>query len=71
MRKDRLSKVEDFVQQFIDKKDRFQGFEKHPEILRGWVETYLLDLVNRGRAGQQVTWFPACAWKSGSSPIYT
>jgi hypothetical protein len=52
--KDRLSTVDDFVAQFLEKKDLFTGFDKHTDIVRGWIETHLLDLVNRGRANQQV-----------------
>jgi hypothetical protein len=37
-----------------DIKRYFQGFDKHPDIVRKWVETDLLDVVNRGRAGQAV-----------------
>lgn len=54
----RLSKpnttVETFLEHFAASGSCFQGFEKHPEILRGWLESHLLDLVNRGKHNQQV-----------------
>ncbi|MGV6826692.1 MAG: methylation-associated defense system protein MAD7, partial [bacterium] len=28
------------------------GFEKHPDIVRAWIETDLMDLVNRGKSNQ-------------------
>jgi hypothetical protein len=32
----------------------FTGFKDHPDVLTRWVETHLLDVVNRGRANQAV-----------------
>ncbi|MFP8960773.1 methylation-associated defense system protein MAD7 [Streptomyces nanhaiensis] len=34
--------------------DRFQGFAEHPDMARRWIETQLLDMVNRGRPTQAV-----------------
>lgn len=54
----RLSKpntrIEDFEGHILSKPDRFCDFDKHPDVLRGWLETHLLDLVNRGKHNQQV-----------------
>lgn len=46
--------IEDIVEHILEKPERFVNFSTHPEILRGWLETHLLDLVNRGRHNQQV-----------------
>jgi hypothetical protein len=48
--------IEKFTDEFTDEKnkDRFVGFAQHKEIVRKWLETDLLDLVNRGRPGQAV-----------------
>ena len=55
----RLSKpnttLEDFEQHILEKPDRFKGFSSHQGILRGWLESHLLDLVNRGKYNQQVS----------------
>lgn len=32
----------------------FSGFDQYPEIVKKWVETELLDVVNRGKANQAV-----------------
>lgn len=54
----RLSKpnttLEDFEAHIMEQPDKFRGFGPHPEILRGWLEAHLLDLVNRGKHNQQV-----------------
>jgi hypothetical protein len=48
--------IEKFVEEFVDEKnkDKFQGFAEHRDVVRRWVETDLLDLVNRGRPTQAV-----------------
>lgn len=35
-------------------KQYFQGFDEHPSIVHKWVETELLDVVNRGKSNQAV-----------------
>lgn len=35
-------------------KEHFRNFEKYPEVVRKWVETDLLDVVNRGHSTQAV-----------------
>lgn len=54
----RLSKpnttLEDFTAHILEKPDKFRGFDQEPAILRGWLESHLLDLVNRGKHNQQV-----------------
>jgi len=35
-------------------KQYFEGFDEHPSIVHKWVETELLDVVNRGKSNQAV-----------------
>lgn len=44
--------VEEFVESFLTHPERFENFNR--EITYRWVETHLLDLVNRGRPTQAV-----------------
>lgn len=46
--------VESFVEEFLDHPEWFTGFKEHPDVLARWVETHLLDVVNRGKANQAV-----------------
>jgi len=46
--------IDDFLNEFIEKKDWFKGFDQHKEVARKWIETELLDLVNRGKSTQAV-----------------
>jgi hypothetical protein len=48
--------IEKFLEAFTDKahQDKFHGFTDYPEIVYKWLETDLLDLVNRGRSTQAV-----------------
>ncbi len=46
--------VEAFVDEFLEHPEWFTGFNQHREILERWVETHLMDLVNRGKANQAV-----------------
>jgi hypothetical protein len=48
--------IEKFVDEFVEdkNKEKFRGFAEHPDVVRRWVETDLLDLVNRGRPTQAV-----------------
>jgi hypothetical protein len=46
--------VEAFVDEFLDHPEWFTGFKQHREILERWVETHLMDVVNRGKSGQAV-----------------
>jgi hypothetical protein len=48
--------VAEFVGEFTDTlhADRFQGFAEHPHMAQRWVETQLLDMVNRGKPTQAV-----------------
>jgi hypothetical protein len=44
--------VDDFVASFLEHPDRFENFDR--ETTYRWIETHLLDLVNRGRTTQAV-----------------
>ncbi|MCP5102146.1 MAG: hypothetical protein GY950_02140 [bacterium] len=49
--------ADEFAEEILkDEKMRpyFKGFERHPFILKKWIETDLLDVVNRGKADQAV-----------------
>ena len=46
--------VESFVEEFMEHPEWFTGFQAHPDIVARWVETHLLDVVNRGKANQAV-----------------
>ncbi len=46
--------VEAFVDEFLEHPEWFTGFAEHREILERWVETHLMDVVNRGKANQAV-----------------
>ncbi|MGK7232622.1 methylation-associated defense system protein MAD7 [Streptomyces hygroscopicus] len=48
--------VEAFVKEFTKEQHagRFPGFAEHSDIARRWIETQLLDMVNRGRPSQAV-----------------
>jgi hypothetical protein len=44
--------VDEFLADFLEHPEWFTGFAKHPEIARAWIETDLMDLVNRGKSNQ-------------------
>jgi len=46
--------VESFVEEFMEHPEWFTGFQAHRDVLARWVETHLLDVVNRGKANQAV-----------------
>lgn len=46
--------VESFVDEFMEHPEWFTGFQGHRDVLERWVETHLLDVVNRGKANQAV-----------------
>lgn len=53
----RILTTDDFLKEFIDlekNKKWFDGFEEHQEVARKWIETDLLDMVNRGRPNEAV-----------------
>lgn len=46
--------VEKFVADILEANDRFLGFSQHRDIVTRWVETHLMDIVNRGRKNAAV-----------------
>ncbi len=46
--------VDDFLEEFLEHKNWFKGFESNRDIIAKWLETDLLDLVNRGKSNQAV-----------------
>lgn len=46
--------VDKFVDDILETSDRFLGFAQHREIVTRWVETHLMDIVNRGRKNAAV-----------------
>lgn len=46
--------VESFVEEFLEHPEWFTGFRDNREVLERWVETHLLDVVNRGKPNQAV-----------------
>ncbi len=50
--------VESFVEEFMEHPEWFTGFQAHPDVLARWVETHLLDVVNRGNEAKQAVAAP-------------
>ncbi len=50
--------LDTFEAHFLSQPTRFKDFEKYPKITRGWLETHLLDLVNRGKVGKEAVAAP-------------
>lgn len=46
--------VEKFVDDIIDASNRFLGFAQHRDMVTRWVETHLMDIVNRGKKNAAV-----------------
>jgi hypothetical protein len=44
--------VDEFLEDFLEHPEWFSGFDKHPDIVRSWIETDLMDMVNRGKSNQ-------------------
>ena len=46
--------VAKFVDEIIESNEKFLGFGSYREIIERWVETHLMDMVNRGRKNQAI-----------------
>src|SRR3954452_6291628 len=46
--------VEKIRDEFLEQKEWFEGFDRHPQVFEQWIESALLDLVNRGQPNQAV-----------------
>lgn len=47
-------KIEAFREEFTGHPQWFRGFGRYPEITEAWIETHLMDVVNRGKPNQAV-----------------
>lgn len=43
-----------FAEEFLTHPDLFEGFDQHPKVLEQWIETHLMDMVNRGKPTQAI-----------------
>jgi hypothetical protein len=46
--------VDKFVDDILDVSDKFLGFTQHRDMVERWVETHLMDIVNRGKKNAAV-----------------
>ena len=46
--------VEAFLEEFLDHPEWFAGFDRSSDVVHRWIETDLMDVVNRGKANQAV-----------------
>lgn len=46
--------VEEFMADFLEHPEWFSGFDHFPQVVHRWIETDLMDVVNRGKANQAV-----------------
>jgi len=46
--------TEAFVAEFLEHPEWFTGFTSHQDILKSWIETHLMDVVNRGKPNQAI-----------------
>lgn len=46
--------VDEFLDEFIKQDENFKGFDHYKNIAHRWIETDLMDLVNRGKANQAI-----------------
>lgn len=46
--------IEQFMEDFLEHPEWFADFDHYPQVVRKWIETDLMDLVNRGKANQAV-----------------
>lgn len=46
--------VEEFMEDFLEHPEWFAGFDRYPQVVHRWIETDLMDVVNRGKANQAV-----------------
>lgn len=46
--------IKEFTSEFLDHPELFGGFDKYPQVLEQWLETHLMDVVNRGKPTQAI-----------------
>ncbi|HNV68890.1 MAG TPA: hypothetical protein PKO06_04270, partial [Candidatus Ozemobacteraceae bacterium] len=54
LRKKTEKTLEDFVGEFCSNPEKFVDFHQYRDVVSRWVETDLLDIVNRGKANQAI-----------------
>jgi hypothetical protein len=54
LRQGRENTVQLFSDHFLLQPENFIGFKEHRDVVNRWVETHLMDLVNRGKFNQAV-----------------
>ncbi len=47
-------RTQQVIDEFLAHPEWFIGFSDHPDVLKRWLETHLLDLVNRGKPNQAI-----------------
>ena len=40
--------IEEFLDDFLEHPEWFEGFDKHPQVVRRWIETDLMDVIETG-----------------------
>jgi hypothetical protein len=46
--------IEEFMADFLEHPEWFAGFDRYPQVAHRWIETDLMDVVNRGKVNQAV-----------------
>lgn len=46
--------IDEFTNEFLEHPEWFEEFSNYPEIVKRWIETHLMDVVNRGKDNQAV-----------------
>jgi len=46
--------IEEFMEDFLEHPEWFAGFDRFPQVVYRWIETDLMDVVNRGKVNQAV-----------------
>lgn len=46
--------LKDFTNEFLEHPELFGGFDKFPKVLEQWIDTHLMDVVNRGKPTQAI-----------------
>lgn len=54
LRRRRELTIDKFVDEVLEKPELFKGFSAHRELFERWVETELMDMVNRGKPNQAI-----------------
>lgn len=47
-------KTEEFRDEFLEHPEWFEGFDQYADVVERWIDTHLMDVVNRGRPNQAI-----------------